>query len=575
MGVLKKEQEALLKEERRIMNDLQMALVKFGGESEDEESLRHSIQQLDELFLLVVVGEFNSGKSAIINALLGQRVLEEGVIPTTTQIHQIRYGKTPETTVLGDGQTVLTFPIEFLSEITIVDTPGTNAIIRKHETITTHFVPRSDLVLFITSADRTFTESERTFLEHIRDWGKKVVFLINKIDILESDQEIAQVEAFVRENAHLLLGVFPEVFPISARGALRAKQGESSLWEKSRFAPFERYILETLDESSRLRLKFLNPLGIGSHLVDKYLKKADSRMAFLKTDFDLLADVETQLAVYREDMRHNFSFRMGDVENILLEMEKRGQVFFDETFRLGRVFDLFSKTRIQQEFERQVVSNAPQRIEEKVTDLIDWMVEFDLRQWQAVTEHLAERRRQHRDRIMGNVGPGSFQYDRERLIDEVGREARRVVESYDKSEESKAISEHAQLAVTTSAALGAGALGLGTLVTVLATTAVGDVTGVVMASVIAALGFFIIPAKRRQGKTKLMERIAGVRTQLIQTLTGQFEKEINHSIERIQEAIAPYTRFVRAEREKMLEMEGRLKELKLEIDRLKGKLEKI
>jgi small GTP-binding protein len=573
MGILKKAQETLLKEERRIMSDLQMALVKFGGESEDEESLRHSIQQLDELFLLVVVGEFNSGKSAVINALLGQRLLEEGVIPTTTQIHQIRHGEVAEKTVLSDGQTVLTFPIEFLSEMTIVDTPGTNAIIRKHETITTHFVPRSDLVLFVISADRTFTESERVFLEQIRDWGKKVVFLINKIDILENDQEIGQVESYVRENAHHLLGVFSEVFPISARGALRAKQGEGSLWEKSRFELFERYIHNVLDESSRVRLKLLNPLGVGNHLVEKYLKKAASRMVFLKTDFDLLADVESQLAVYREDMHHNFSFRMGDIETILLEMEKRGHVFFDNTFRLGRVFDLLNKTRVQQEFERQVVSNAPQRIEEKVTDLIDWMVELDLRQWQAVTEHLAVRRREHRDRIMGDVGPGNFQYDRERLIDQVGREARRVVESYDKNRESKAIAEHAQMAVATSAALGAGALGLGALVTVLATTAVADVTGVVMAGVIAGLGFFIIPAKRRQGKAKLIERIAGVRTQLIQTLRGQFEKEINHSIERIQEAIAPYTRFVRAEREKMLEMEGRLNELKVEMDRLKEKVE--
>jgi small GTP-binding protein len=575
MGVLKKEQQALLKEERRIINDLQMALIKFDGESDDEESLRHSIQQLDELFLLVVAGEFNSGKSAVINALLGQRVLEEGVIPTTTQIHQIRHGKVPEKTMLGDDQIILTFPIEFLSEMTIVDTPGTNAIIRKHEAITTHFVPRSDLVLFVTSADRTFTESERTFLEHIRDWGKKVVFLINKIDILETDQEIAQVESYVRENAHHLLGVLPEVFSVSARGALRAKQGESGLWEKSRFAPFERYIHDTLDESSRLRLKLLNPLGVGSHLVDKYLKKSGSRMAYLKTDVDLLAGVETQLAVYREDMHHNFSYRMGDIENILLEMEKQGHVFFDETFRLGRIFDLLSKARVQQEFERQVVADAPQRIEGKVTDLIDWMVEFDLRQWQAVTEHLAERRLEHRDRIMGDMGPGSFQYDRERLIDEVGRKARRVVESYDKREESKAIAEHARLAVAASAALGAGALGLGALVTALATTAAADVTGVVMAGIIATIGFFIIPAKRRQGKVKLIERIAGVRTQLIQTLRGQFEKEINHSIERIQEAIAPYTRFVRAERSKMQEMEGRFKELKLEIDRLKGKLEKI
>jgi small GTP-binding protein len=575
MGILRKEQEVLLKEERRLMNDLQMTLVKFDVESEDEESLRHSIQQLDELFLVVVVGEFNSGKSAVINALLGQKALEEGVLPTTTQIHQIRFSQVPERSVLGDGQIVLTFPIEFLSEMTIVDTPGTNAVIRKHEAITTHFIPRSDLVLFVISADRTFTESERVFLERIRNWRKKVVFVINKIDILEGDQEIAQVENYVRENAHLLLGILPEVFSISARAALRAKQGESDLWDKSRFVSFERYIHNTLDESSRLLLKLLNPLGVGGHLVDKYLKKADSRIVSLKTDFDMLADVEAQLALYKEDMQRNFRFRMGDIEKILFEIEKRGQVFFDETFRLGRVFDLVSKTRVQQEFERQVVADAPQRIEEKVNDLIDWMVEFDLRQWKTVTEHLSGRCHEHKDRIVGDIGPGSFQYDRERLIEAVAREARRVVESYDKREESKAIAEHARLAVAASAALGASALGLGALVTALATTAAADVTGVVMAGVIATLGLFIIPAKRRQGKTKLSEKIAGVRTQLIQTLRDQFEKEIDHSIERIQEAIAPYTRFVRAEREKMLEMERKYKHLKLEMDQLKGKLESI
>jgi small GTP-binding protein len=573
MGILKKGQEELLKEERRIMNDLQMTLVKFEMEPEDEESLQNSIQQLDELFLVVVVGEFNSGKSAVVNALLGQKVLEEGVLPTTTQIHQIRYGKTPERSILGDGQVVLTYPLEFLSNMTIVDTPGTNAVIRKHETITTHFVPRSDFVLFVISADRTFTESERVFLERIREWSKKVIFVINKIDILESDREISQVENYVRENAHLLLEMVPTVFPVSAREALRAKQGESGVWEKSRFASLEEYIHVTLDERSRFLLKLLNPLGVGSHLVDKYSKIVDSRMASLKTDFNLLADVEAQLAVYKEDMHHNFSFRMGDIENILFEMEKRGQAFFDDTFRIGRVFDLVSKAKIQQEFERQVVADAPQRIEGKVTDLIDWMVEFDLRQWQAVTEHLAGRRREHKDRIVGDMGSGSFQYNRDRLIEEVSREARRVIESYDKNEESKAIAENARLAVAASAALGAGALGLGALVTALATTAVADVTGVIMAGVIATIGLFIIPAKRREGKTKLMQKIAEVRAQLIQTLRGQFEKEINHSIERIQQAIAPYTRFVRAEREKMREMERKCMQHTLEINQLQGKLE--
>ena len=574
MGMLNKEQESLLKEERGLMNDLRTALVKFEAEPEDEAILRESIQQLDEIFLLVVVGEFNSGKTAVINALLGKKLLEEGVTPTTTQIHLIRYGDQEKTT-LGDDQILVTFPVEFLSAMTIVDTPGTNAVIRRHEAITAHFVPRSDLVLFVTSADRPFTESERAFLERIRDWGKKVVLVINKIDILEKQEEIAKVKDFVLEHARLLLGVVPEAFVLSARGALRGKQGEARLWEESRFAPFEEYLHQTLDESSRLRLKLLNPLGVGTRLAEKYLNQVDSRTASLKTDLDLLADVESQMKFYQEDMQRNFGYRMADIDNILLGMEKRGQVFFDETFRLGRVLDLLSKPRIQQEFERQVVADLPRQVEEKVTSLIDWLVESDLRQWQAIQQHIAGRCREQNGRIIGDMGPGNYSYDRDRLVEAVAREARRVVDGYDRDREAKTVADHARVAVAASAALEAGALGLGALVTTLATTAAADVTGVLMAGLVAAVGLFIIPARRRQGKAKLNEKMSALRAQLSDSLRGQFEKEIRNSLGRIQEAIAPYTRFVRAEREKMEEMGKKLKDLKLQIEGLKKKLESL
>jgi GTP-binding protein EngB required for normal cell division len=92
MRILTDPQEALLKDERQILNNLRLALVQFGATHEDQATLGDSIQQLDELFLLVVVGEFNAGKSAFINALLGQKLLKEGVTPTTTQINILRYG---------------------------------------------------------------------------------------------------------------------------------------------------------------------------------------------------------------------------------------------------------------------------------------------------------------------------------------------------------------------------------------------------------------------------------------------------------------------------------------------------
>src|SRR5512143_1318299 len=212
MRILNDDQEVLLKDARNLLNDLRASLIQFGAADEDHETLAHSISQLDELFLLVVVGEFNSGKSAFINALLGQKLLKEGVTPTTTQINVLRFGETQERQVVNKYLHTLTAPVELLAELNIVDTPGTNAIIRKHETITQQFVPRSDLVLFVTSADRPFTESERAFLEQIRDWGKKVIIVLNKIDLFQSSDELEQVVAFIGENAHALLGITPEIF---------------------------------------------------------------------------------------------------------------------------------------------------------------------------------------------------------------------------------------------------------------------------------------------------------------------------------------------------------------------------
>jgi small GTP-binding protein len=572
---LNPQQEEFLRNERRLANDLQLALAELGMEKEDQEALRQSVQQLDEFFLIVVVGEFNSGKSAVINALLGQRLLEEGVIPTTTQIYILCYGEKQQRTVVSDRQLLLAFPVELLSELSIVDTPGTNAVIREHETITSHFVPRSDLVLFITSADRPFTESERIFLEHIREWGKKIVFVVNKIDILRNEEERNQIEDFVLGNTHLLLGDRPAIFSVSARDALAAKLGEQGHWERSRFGPLEKYIRDTLDQGNQFRLKLLNPLGVGTHLAEKYLERISSRLQLLKIDFSLLDGVESQLSLYREDMHYNFNPRMAEIETLLYEMEQRGQAFFDETFRLGRVLDLLVKTRVQQEFERQVVADTPQRVESKVSEIIHWLVDSDLRQWQAITKLLAERNHEHKGSSLGDIGMGSFYRDCQSLIDGIIRETRRVVETYDKTREAKAIAESAHTAVTTSAALEAGAVGLGALVATLATTAAADVTGVLMAGLMAALGLFIIPARRRRGRTKMLEKIAAVRTQLTHSLRTHFDKEINRSLQHLHEAIAPYTRFVRSEQERITQYQTEIQHLKGEMVQLKGKLEEI
>jgi small GTP-binding protein len=558
-NILDPAQQEVVREERRILNDLRASLIRFGASDENMAPLERSIEALDELFLLVVVGEFNAGKSAFINALVGERRMEEGVTPTTAHVTPVRF-----------------------DDINIVDTPGTNAVIREHEEITARYVPRADLVLFVTSADRPFTETERAFLEQIRDWGKKVVVVINKVDILAGEKELAEVRAYVADNARRLLGVTPEIFPVSAKAAFRAKTGEPQLWTSSGFEALERYIRTSLDAAARMRLKLLNPLGVGAALIDRYAVATKERLATLQSDFVLLEDVEGQLAVFETDMAREFEGRMAAVDNVLLEMERRGHDFFDDTMRIGRVMDLLNRSRVQEGFERQVIADAPQQIEKRVNELVDWIVDQDFRQWQRITRHLAERRRQFKDRIVGHSGaPGGadddesrpFHDERRRMVETVGRAAQTVVDTYDRRHEASQLADGARNAVATAAAAGAGALGLGTLVTVAASTAAADVTGIILASVIAAIGFFVIPAKRNKAKAAMREKVADVRSRLSNALRAQFKEEISRSTARMRESIAPYSRFVRSEGEKLRETETRLTALRGDLERVRQKVD--
>lgn len=540
--------ERQLAETRQRLARLRDILVALPAAAPDLVTLSESIQQLDELFMIVVVGEFNSGKSALVNALLGERIFEEGVTPTTARIQLIRHGATAASGHDDRGARVLTAPVELLRDLQIVDTPGTNAIDREHERLTREFVPRADLVLFVTSADRPFTESERAFLETIRDWGKKIVVVVNKVDILDGNDQLAEVLTFVDQAASRLLGVTPERFAVSARLAWRAKHGDPGQWAAGGFGPLEAFLHDTLDNDERFRLKLASPLGVGSALAARYEAFAAERLAVLSADVEALDGTTRQLSLYGEDLERGFELRMTAVEKVLVEMESRGQSFLDDTLRIGRVFDLLNRPRIQREFEERVIADAPADVERRVSELIDWMVDQDLRQWQALSSRLAQRRQAHGAHVGDELG--SFQNDRAALLDSVGRQAQRVVETFDRRSEAQALANGAHSAVAATAAMSASALGLGALVSVVATTAAADVSGILAASVLGAVGMLILPAKRRRARAELEAKIADLRQRLATALRTEFVAARDRSVQRMTDSIGPYSRFVRAEQAK-------------------------
>lgn len=207
-------------------------------------------------FHLVVVGEFNHGKTTFVNALLGSNVLPIGVTPTTSVIHHIVWGEERAARVVytsgeeqelpfaevkafasGGGRPTepvryleVAYPAELLRErIVLVDTPGVNDLSLTRAEITYGYIPRSDAVLFVLDAGQPVKESERQFLQNqlIGKSRDKIVFVVAKSDIWSAEEK-EEALAYIRERLGGILSQ-PVVFAVCAQAALSGRVAESGL----------------------------------------------------------------------------------------------------------------------------------------------------------------------------------------------------------------------------------------------------------------------------------------------------------------------------------------------------------
>jgi len=573
-SMLTDEQARFLREEKEALAAMRLTLADIDVPREALATLQEAILQLDELFLMVVVGEFNAGKSALVNALLGEKVLLEGATPTTSRVTLVKWGDKAAEQVVDENFSIYTYPLPLLTELNIVDTPGTNAVIRHHERLTDEFVPRSDLVLFTTSADHPMTESERQFLERILAWGKKVVFALNKADIIEDEAALREVRTFVLKHATSVLGDSPEFFPVSARLAQRALV-ESDPDERSRLRTasglddLDRYITATLDDTTRLQLKFNNPLGVAENLIAQAERVNQDQSEDLKEDQQTAAALESTITDYERDLKNELTPRLAEMENILHRLEQRGLDFFDNTLRLTNIQELMRGDKVRAQFEKKVLAEVPQQIEDQVQRLIDWLVQKDLQEWQRVMTYVQRRRALHMEHIVGE-GLEPRELRRRELIDTMGKTVQRIVETYDRDQEASALAAHVETAVAQTALLEVGAVGLGTLVTAAVLSSSLDVTGILAAGTLAIVGFFVIPYKRKQAKDNFREKMITLRTNLLDTLTTQFTKEAENAVARLKDGVTPYTRYVRSERERVDKSEATLAKLRQRLSALRA-----
>jgi small GTP-binding protein len=338
-GLLTLTQQEQIFSHRSALQDLLRAVERLDGVSTaDVALLRAQLDRLsDGLFLLVVVGEYNAGKSSFINALLGQKLVAEGPVPTTAEVTIIRYGiddsATQRRAVGSDGVAVIAQDIDLLRTISLVDSPGTNAIDRRHEALTKEYLPKCDLVLFVTSADRPFSESERLFLKSIRSWGKKCILIINKVDLLPDVSAKNEVVNFVKSSSRALLGSSPQIFPVSSRHAFEAKNSATKTsgphWDASGFEALESFIDKRLDADERLRIKLESVASVGDAVGTKYIARLKAGRAVIAADQVAFQDVRNLVERCKSAVSVGFPAHFAQVDNVLLELLDRADLFFD------------------------------------------------------------------------------------------------------------------------------------------------------------------------------------------------------------------------------------------------------
>jgi ribosome biogenesis GTPase A/uncharacterized coiled-coil protein SlyX len=252
---------------------------------------------LADRFHLVVVGEFNHGKTTFVNALLGSTVLPTGVTPTTAVIHHLEYADSPRAEVVytSGERTPLPFgevrqfvvgaersphdvkhlevgyPAELLRErIVLVDTPGVNDLSLQRADITYSYIPRSDAVLFLLDAGQPLKESERVFL-HDKLLGQsrdKIIFVVTKADIWSPEEQIEAL-AYIRTELGKLVKS-PVLHAVSAEKALEGDRPQSG------FPELLEHLTRFLAEE-RGRILLDNALGEGIEATRLLRKGVDAR----------------------------------------------------------------------------------------------------------------------------------------------------------------------------------------------------------------------------------------------------------------------------------------------------------
>jgi GTP-binding protein EngB required for normal cell division len=588
--------EDLRRREYELINNLLEVLPRVDNLPDSQlAQMRDALFHADHPFLMVFMGPFSSGKSSIINALMGKSdLMPVGVTPTTDHISILRWGEEPDRISSGTEVESVFYPSSLLKKVSLVDTPGLESVFQAHEDLTRRFLHRSDVVFLVMLATQAMTARNLEYLQRLKEYGTKVIILINQVDLLTAE-EVETVLQYVRSEAKARLGMEPDVWPVSARKGLQAQRSgtlDETLWHESGLNKIVHFVEQQLSDLDRMRQKLRTPLQITQNVAQAALMVVRDNQAALDHYQNIADNIEQQLTAQQRDQEKSIQGTIEEISSKFGAAAMNGSDAIRDVFAFSRALgtlwrgllellglgEVLRRTRgtsfTQQAFERHkvfepiaelpaVVDRLGPRLEGKDVQDIDDLVKYAQREIKQLPAVISEK-------IIGDVR-APLQYDRRALQDV--RPALEAIENEARVLETEKLDRILRNTTLYLVVYEIVLLLVGVLLGQFLVTSVESIPVlIILVFGLALLGLVLIPLRGRMVETAYTQRMLALQKQYSETLAAAARKQLAYSMQLRRDAIAPLTRLIEAQTTIQKEQLHKLQSAEQELARIEADL---
>jgi len=362
-------------------------------ELSDLEERILSLKEEDIDINVAFLGEFKSGKTTLINALLGTEFLPMFETPTTAVITEICKGEEDSYSVLRkDGKIekiqiselakevknisenqkiIITLKdIPFLDEkIKIVDTPGVNSIEEMHDDITFGYLPMIDVAFVLMNINiGTAPHSLIDFLKkYPKDMLSKMYFVVNYVDTKPKNK----IDDIVKDFRKDLLEITdnPNLVVISAkRGLISKLNNDIEKYKQSGVSKIEKIIKEDIVESKKdvVEKRIYNKLNEEMSNLEKVLEEKLKSLSWETPELDeKIKDLNVDINNIEKDIRE-FKRNFDKIKNEIIEKLKieLTEIIKIISYKVSREEDITDDLNSMQETIKYILENGIKKIKD-------------------------------------------------------------------------------------------------------------------------------------------------------------------------------------------------------------------